>query len=118
MSYYDEYKTLFDYRLDNDSFKIALSKMIALDVDSVIPFMLCFYSHNGRSATHQIEILRSLILMTHFCYLSPKKWIKKLRNDKLLAILSGFHPNNIPAFSSIYDFFNRFYLNNNQHMSD
>lgn len=118
ISYYDEYKTLFDYRLDNDSFKNALSKMIALSVDSVIPFMRSFYSPKGRPATHQIEILRSLVLMAHFRCLSPKKWVKKLRKDKLLAILSGFHPDDIPAFSSFYDFFNRFYLNDNRHRND
>lgn len=118
ISYYDKYKTIFDYRLDNHSFHNALSKMIALDVDSIIPFMLDFYSPLGRPAIHQIEILRSLILMSHFRCLSPKKWVKKLHRDKLLAILSGFHPNHIPAFSSFYDFFNRFYLNDNLHFND
>lgn len=84
--------------------------MIALDVGSVISFMRNFYSPEGRPAIHQVEILRSLILMSHFRCLSPKKWAKRLRNDSVLAILSGFHPDHTPAFSSFYDFFNRFYL--------
>ena len=118
ISFYDEYKTLFDYRLNNVSFNKALCKMIALDVDSVIPFMHSFYSNIGRPASHQIEILRSLVLMAHFRCFSPKKWVKKLRNDKLLALLSGFNPDDIPSFSSFYDFFNRFYCSSTLHRTD
>lgn len=99
--YYNEFRTIFDYRLDNVSFNNALFKMIALDVDSVIPFMRDFYFPIG----HQIEILRSFILMAHFRCLSFKKWVMKLHKDKLLAVLSGFNPNHIPTFSSFYDFF-------------
>lgn len=92
--------------------------MIALDVDSVIDFISSFYSLTGRPACNQMAILRSFVLMPHFRCLSPKKWVIKLRNDKLLAIISGFHPDHIPSASSFYDFFNRFYLNDIHHSSD
>lgn len=118
ISYYDEYKSLFDYRLDNISFEKAVFKMIALDVDSVIDFMSSFYSHTGRPACNQMAILRSFVLMPHFHCLSPKKWVIKLHKDKLLAIISGFHPDHIPSFSSFYDFFNRFYFNDIHHIDD
>lgn len=114
--YYDQYKTIFDYRLDNDFFKTALFKMISLDGDSIIPFMSRFYSHTGRPAKNQMEILRSFILMPHFRCFSPENWTLKLQYDPLLAIISGFDPLDISAFSSFYDFVNRFYLDDVSHL--
>lgn len=47
--------------------------------------------------------------MAHFKIYSPKIWVKTLKEDSALALLSGFLPDRIPAFSSFYDFMNRFY---------
>lgn len=108
--YLYQYASLFSYRIQNDSFSKALSKMIALDSDAIIPLMIPYFSHTGRPAKNQMEILRALILMPHFRYSSIKNWINKLNNDTLLAIICGFIPGHIPAFASFYDFINRFYF--------
>lgn len=103
------YRNILEYRLLDSDFSKAFFKMVALDVDSLIPFLYHFYSSTGRPALFQIEILRAFILMTHFHELSIKKWNLKLHNDPALAILCGFDPSFIPSSSSFYDFMNRFY---------
>lgn len=117
-SFLYQYSSLFSYRLQNNSFRKTLSKMIALDVDSIIPFMKSFYSFTGRPAKNQIKILRALILAPHFRCLSIKSWVSKLCDDNLLAIICGFVPDHIPAFSSFYDFINRFYFDAPVHWND
>lgn len=101
---------IFSYRIQDVTFRKALFKMLALDVDPIIPFMESFYSNTGRPALFQMEILRSFILRSHFGCFSIKKWVQTLKNDHLLAAICGFHPHHIPNFSSFYDFINRFYF--------
>lgn len=105
----EKYSDFFHRRLLSHDFEVALFKMLSLDVDALIPFISTFYSDFGRPAKNQIEILRSFILMAHFRVYSPKCWVKLLKEDSALALLSGFHPDNVSAFSSFYDFINRFY---------
>ncbi len=113
-----QHMNLFSYRLHNDSFRKALSKMITLDVDAIIPLMKSYYSYTGRPAKNQMEILRSFILASHFNCLSIEKWVNKLRSDVLLAIICGFVPGHVPAVSSFYDFINRFYIDAPVHRDD
>lgn len=108
-SFYANNTMILDYRLDNHDFFSAFFKMVHLDVDSLLDLFPPFYSLTGRPAVYQIEMLRSLILMTHFRYVSIKKWVAKLNNDKCLAALCGFNPSHIPQVSSYYDFFSRFW---------
>lgn len=56
-----------------------------------------------------MEILRSLVLMSHFRCRSFKAWAKRLKEDSLLAFLSGFEEDDSPSFPSFYDFVSRFY---------
>lgn len=107
--YFTHHHILFSYRIHDDTFRKALFKMIALDVDVLIPFMQSYYSSTGRPAKFQMEILRACVLKHHFGFFSNKKWVKKLKSDHLLAAICGFDPDHIPSFSSFYDFINRFY---------
>ena len=105
----EKYSELFHHRLLTHDFEVAFFKMLSLDVDALVPYISNFYSDFGCPAKNQIEILRSFVLMIHFRIFSPKNWVKLLKEDPALALLSGFHPDHVSAFSSFYDFINRFY---------
>jgi len=72
------------------------------------PTLSPYYSNTGRPAKYQAEILRSLIAMTHLKIYSITKWVRKLRSDRILAIICGFDPDNVPGVGTFYDFLNRF----------
>lgn len=57
-------------RLRAPTFKLALFKVLHLDLDRIHPLLSQLYSPVGRPAIHQIEIFRSLFLMNHFGYTS------------------------------------------------
>jgi len=87
------------------SFSSALTKLWLLNLDPAIPFLLSCYSSLGRPVDWDpVNILRSLVLMTHMHEFSITKWVLKLRADKVLAILSGFEPGETPGVGSFYDF--------------
>jgi hypothetical protein len=48
--------------------------------------------------------------MTHLKIHSITKWVRKLKKDRILAIICGFDPDDV----SFYDFLNRFWLSNNE----
>jgi CRISPR/Cas system-associated protein Cas10 (large subunit of type III CRISPR-Cas system) len=79
-----------------------------------IPTLSPYYSNTGRPAKYQAEILRSLIAMTHLKIHSITKWVRKLKNDKVLSIICGFDLDDIPGIGTFYDFLNRFWLSNNE----
>lgn len=89
--------------------------MIAFDVDRTLPFMKSFYSFTDSSTNYQMEILRALILASHFKCFSIKSWVSKIHRDVLLAIICGFAPGHLPAISSFYNFINRFYIDKPVH---
>ncbi|HHV80500.1 TPA: transposase [bacterium] len=73
-----------------------------------------YYSNTGRPAKYQAEILRSLVAMTHLRIHSITNWVKKLRTDRVLAIICGFDPDDIPGVGPFYDFLSRFWVSNNE----
>ena len=105
----EAYKEILEYRLSDPAYSKALFKMVQLDVDSIREFLISKYSHTGRPALHQMEILRTLVLMVHFRCLSFREWIIRLRGDPVLCLLSGFDPKDIPGHSNLYDFVSRLY---------
>lgn len=107
--HFAENKERFSTQMNNSDYSKALFKMVWLDVDGISEFISSHYSLTGRPAIHQMEILRSLVLMSHFKCRSFKVWAKRLKEDPLLAILSGFEEDDTPSFSNFYDFVSRFY---------
>ncbi|NSW89668.1 MAG: hypothetical protein HPY74_03115 [Firmicutes bacterium] len=74
----------------------------------------------GAKPKDPLALFRSLILMTYCKFTSIDAWIKELRNNDLLAILSGFLPwgykpsgnesylpDTIPGVGTFYDFMDR-----------
>lgn len=90
-------------------------KLRLFDTDKAMDFLLPFYSHTGRPAKNQPQLLRSFILF--FLMLSmgltPPSltlWAKRLLNDRVLAALIGCAPHSIPPLGSYFDFMNRLWL--------
>jgi hypothetical protein len=56
--------------------------------------------------------------MTHLKIHSITKWVRKLKNNKVLSIICsiicGFDPDDVPGVGTFYDFLNRFWLSNNE----
>lgn len=98
-------------RLRAPTFKLALFKVLHLDLDRIHPLLSQLYSPVGRPAIHQIEIFRSLFLMNHFGYTSVSKWVNLLKSDALYAALCGFFSDSdLAPLASYYDFMDRLYL--------
>lgn len=62
---------------------ILWQKLRLFDTDKVMVFLLPFYSHTGRPAKNQPQILRSFILMVSmkFTPLSLTLWVERLSHD-------------------------------------
>lgn len=87
-------------------------KLRLFDTDRAMAFLAPFYSTIGRPALNQPQILRSFILF--FLLLSMKLtppsltlWVKRLRNDRLLAALIGCTTDSLPPLGSYFDFMDR-----------
>ena len=52
--------------------------------------------------------------MVHLKTYSITSWVKKLKKDRILAIICGFDPDDVPGVGTFYDFLNRFWLSNNE----
>ncbi len=94
------------------SFSKHLSALWLLDLDPAIPYFIEHYSACGRPAVFDpIDLFRSLVLMTktrnHF---GITEWSQALRNDRVLATLSGFFPDKTPSVGAFYTFLDRFWL--------
>jgi hypothetical protein len=93
------------------SFSTSLTKVWFMDLNPVIPLVSQRFSSIGRPVLHDpVCILRSLVLMLDLGYHSVPKWVKKLRSDDILAVLSGFEPHKTPGVGTFYDFFDKLWL--------
>ncbi len=94
------------------SFSNHLSALWLLNCDPAIPFFIEHYSPKGRPANFDpTDLFRSLVLMakTRKCF-GITEWVQSLRNDRVLAILSGFIPDQTPSIGVFYAFLDRFWL--------
>ena len=70
-------------------FGTVREKLCMLNLDPVMEYLSAFYSHTGRPAKNQVQIIRSLALMLMLGSKSLTAWVKKLKADSLLALLIG-----------------------------
>ena len=92
-------------------------KLLNLNLDPLLEYLPRFYSHAGRPAKNQAQILRSLILFVLLFNKTPAKtsltsWITEvLPNSMALTVLIGCTCTvELPPLGSYYDFMNRFWL--------
>ncbi len=85
-----------------------LFMMISLNLDPVIQILQSIYSPVNR-APHRdpVCMLRSLILMACTKTRGITKWVEFTRSQPLLAILTGFDPDDLPGIGTYYDFMKR-----------
>jgi len=107
-------KFLPSYRDKIEEYSKLIDKLFYLNLDSAYHVLSPYYSNTGRPAKYQAEILRSLIAMVHLKTYSITRWVEKLKKDRILAIICGFDPDDVPGVGTFYDFLNRFWLSNNE----
>ena len=93
------------------SFSNSSTALWVLNLDPAIPYLCEHYSSIGRPAEFDpVDLLRSLILMAKEHIFGITKWVQSLRNDRVLAVLSGFSPHMTPSVGTFYNFLTRFWL--------
>jgi len=97
-------------------YQAAISKMLILNLDPLIPIISPLYPPFGRTAEMQVEIFRSLVLMQH-CDVSLNNWVDKLTHNPVLRTIAGFSLDNMPSTSSYYDFINRVFPSDERSVS-
>jgi len=102
------------YRDRIEEYSCLIDKLFYLNLDSAYNILSSYYSSTGRPTKYQAEILRSLVAMVYLRIYSITKWVKKLRSDKVLAIICGFDPDDVPGVGTFYDFLDRFWLSSNE----
>ncbi len=88
-------------------FQAVREKLRLLNLDPVMEYISSFYSHTGRPAKNQTQIIRSLVLMLMLGFTSLTAWVEKLRTDSLLAALAGSASPSLPPLGSYFDFIDR-----------
>jgi len=89
-----------------NKYRIAISKMLILNLDPLIPIIKPLYPDGGRMAERQLEIFRSFILMKDLG-IPLNNWVDKLTHNPVLRLVAGFNLETMPNTSSYYDFINR-----------
>ncbi len=102
------------YRDRIEEYSELIDKLFYFNLDPASNILSPYYSNTGRPAKYQAEILRSLVAMTHLRIHSITNWVKKLRTDRVLAIICGFDPDDIPGVGTFCDFLSRFWVSNNE----
>ena len=80
-------KLLCYYKDRINEYSDLIDKLFYLNLDSAYQVLAPLYSNTGRPAIYQAEILRSLAAMDHLRIHSITNWVKKLKTDRVLAIL-------------------------------
>lgn len=88
-----------------------------LDLSFTDTFMADKYSKFGPAPRTPSSIQRSYLLSINFKVTSITEWAAQLKINPLYAILSGFEPGNTPGVGTFYDFINRLWNSDDDHMS-
>lgn len=75
------------------------------------------YSKFGPAPRTPSCMQRSYLLSIDFKVTSLTEWAAQLKMNPLYAILSGFEPGNTPGVGTFYDFINRLWDSDDDHMS-
>jgi hypothetical protein len=88
-----------------------------LDLSFTDTFMADKYSKFGPAPRTPSCMQRSYLLSIDFKVTSLTEWAAQLKMNPLYAILSGFEPGNTPGVGTFYDFINRLWDSDDDHMS-
>ena len=94
-------------RTDHRHFRVW-QKLKATNLDGAIPILAALYAKNeGRPARDPVCMLRSCLAMMFCGVTSFTLWVKMMRDDPFHALISGFHPEDVPGVGTFYDFQDR-----------
>ena len=95
----------------------TLMRFWNLDLSFTDTFMADKYSKFGPAPRTPSSMQRSYLLSIDFKVTSITEWAAQLKINPLYAILSGFEPGNTPGVGTFYDFINRLWNSDDDHMS-
>ena len=78
--------------------------LMLLDLTPMRKIIRHLYSPFGRPARAPENLLRSLLCMALCGYTSITEWVAIMRSYPFYAIISGFHPYDVPGVGTFYDF--------------
>lgn len=115
---HSEYQSFISQHLNSDfSFssivpadRLCLYKLWCTDLSQTDLMLIPLYSDRGPLPRIPSDLLRSYLLMILTKTFSITKWIDQLKRVPFYAVLSGFHPDDIPGIGTFYDFFDRLWL--------
>lgn len=108
-------KTVFDsserQRLHSELW-IPWQKLRLFNTDRAMAFLEPLYSHTGRPALNQPQIVRSFVLFFFLLSMgltppSLTAWVARLKQDRVLAALIGCPLSSLPPLGSYFDFMDR-----------
>jgi hypothetical protein len=83
-------------------------KLRKTNLDPAYPILATLYSADwGRIARHPVCMLRSCLAMMLCGVTSFEVWVQMMRDDPFYALISGFHPEDVPGVGTFYDFQDR-----------
>ena len=88
-----------------------------LDLSYTDELLRSKYSVFGPKPRTHSCMQRSYLLSIDFKVTSITEWAAQLKINPLYAILSGFEPDNTPGVGTFYDFINRLWNSDDDHMS-
>lgn len=84
-----------------------IARLFLIDLDPLRELLTPTYHQPHHQPTDPVALFRSLLLMTMVKETSITKWIERLKDNKIYAILSGFQPEALPGVGTFYDFLDR-----------
>ena len=83
-------------------------KFRRLNLSAAHPILAGRYDpSHGRPARPPEDLLRSWLLMLECHITSVEVWVKRLHEQPLYALMSGFEPDQVPGVGTFYDFQDR-----------
>jgi hypothetical protein len=94
-------------RTDHRHFQVW-RKLQSTNLDAAYLLLAVLYSDSqGRPARHPICMLRSCVAMMECGVTSFTVWVHMMRDDPFYALISGFHPQDVPGVGTFYEFQDR-----------
>ena len=83
-------------------------KLRETDLDAAHSILAPLYAEDkGRPARLPVCMLRSCLAMMECGVTSFDVWVQMMRDDPFYALISGFHPEDVPGLGTFYDFQDR-----------
>jgi len=94
-------------RTDHRHFQVWV-KLKETNLDAAYLILTPLYAKGkGRPACHPVCMFRSCLAMMECGVTSFTVWVKMMRDEPFYALISGFHPEDVPGVGTFYDFQDR-----------